>query len=192
MPTSTKMAIPYPASTDLVKDGATNMGSMATQIDAKTGLVLISTTTFSNVATQDITFGSANYDNYKFIYVATAGSGDVALRLGTGGSFNSTAGNYRYNLQYAVYTSGTIVGVGSGASATTFIVGNTGFYSIVDVLSPFATANTGYIFQHSRDDYGFMTGAGAMTVTTSFDQVRFYPTASGTITGTIRIYGYKN
>jgi len=149
--------------------------------------------TFSTTTNIDISGAfSSTYQNYRIIYTSTGTGQDLGMRFGTGGTYNSTAGNYRYNLQYAVYTSGTIVGAASGASATTFIVGNTGFYSIVDILSPFATANTGYIFQHSRDDYGFMTGAGAMTVTTSYDQVRFYPTASGTITGTIRIYGYKN
>jgi len=192
MPTSTKMAIPYPASTDLVKDGATNMGSMATQIDAKTGLVLISTTTFSNVATQDITFGSANYDNYKFIYVATAGSGDVALRLGTGGSFNSTAGNYRYNLQYAVYTSGTITGAGSGGSATNWVIGQAAAYgTIIDVYSPFATKNSAYTWQSARDDGGYMNGGGTLTVTTSYDQIRFYG-ISGNITGIVYAYGFND
>jgi len=65
MPTTTKMAIPYPSSTDLVKDGATNMGSMATQIDAKTGLILLNTTSFSAVSSQSINdVFSATYDHY--------------------------------------------------------------------------------------------------------------------------------
>jgi hypothetical protein len=188
---------PYPESTDLVKDGATAIENLADAIDttlgvySDPGLVLLNTTSFSGVASQDITFGSSTYDNYKFIYVATAGSGDVGLRLGTGGSFNSTSGNYRYNFQYAVYTSGTIVGGSSGASATNWIIGNAAAYgTIIDVYSPFATKNSAYTWQSARDDGGYMNGGGTLTVTTSYDQIRFVG-LTGNITGTIYTYGYN-
>jgi hypothetical protein len=150
--------------------------------------------TFSGASTVDISGAfSSTYDNYRIIYIGTAGAGDVAIRLGTGGSFNATSGNYRYNAQYAVYTSGTIVGFASSTTGTNFIVGNAAAYgTIIDIYSPFAARNSAYTFQSARDDGGYMNGGGTMTVTTSYDQIRFLRTDAGNISGIIRIYGYKN
>jgi hypothetical protein len=149
--------------------------------------------TFSGASTVDISgcFTSA-YQNYRIIYTSSGSGGDLGIRLGTGGSFNATSGNYRWNAQYAVYTSSTISGANSSTTGTYFILGNTGFVSIVDIFRPFEVANTSYIVLNSRDDYGFVSGGGAMTVTTSYDQIRFFPTGGGTISGTIRVYGYTN
>ncbi len=158
-------------------------------------MVLLNTTSFSGVVTQDIptgTFTSA-YQNYKIIYQGTSGSGDLAMRLGDAGVFNATSGNYRWNMQYAVYTGSTIAGVNSSTTQTAFLIGNAGgFYSSVELYSPFDSArNTGMTFAHARDDYGFMTGGGAMTVTTSYSQVRFLSTGGGNIAGTVYVYGYN-
>jgi hypothetical protein len=158
---------------------------------AASGLTLISTTTYSAQSTVDITAFTATYDNYKVIVQNTAGSGDLFFRLGNAGTFNATAGVYRWNIQYASYTSSTITGGASSTTATGFIIGNAGFASIVEIYNPFSAVVTGFTYAHSRDDYGFMCGGGATTVTTSFSQMRLYP-ASGTISGTVRIYGYQN
>ena len=91
---------------------------------AASGLTLVSTTTFTTQATVDITAFSATYDNYKVIVQTTAGTADLFFRLGDGGVFNDTAGVYRWNIQYAVYTSGTITGLGSSTTKTGFVLGN--------------------------------------------------------------------
>jgi hypothetical protein len=151
--------------------------------------------TFSSATSVDISgaFSSA-YDNYRIFYVASAASaGDIAIRLGTGGSFNSTSGNYRWNGQYAVYTSSTITGFNSSTTGTSWIIGNaSGYGTIVDIYSPFAARNSAYTFQQARDDGGYMTGGGTMTVTTSYDQLRLIRTDAGSFSGIVRIYGYKN
>ena len=164
------------------------VGSGSGSVDANGAI------TFSGASTVDISSAfSSTYDNYRIIYVGTAGAGDVAIRLGTGGSYNATSGNYRYNGQYAVYTSATITGFNSSTTGTNWIIGNAaGYGTIVDIYSPFAARNSAYTFQQARDDGGYMTGGGTMTVTTSYDQVRFLRTDAGNITGTVRIYGYKN
>jgi len=201
MATTTNYGWTTPDDTSLVKDGASAIRTLGSSIDTslnnalgtkKAGLVLLNTTSFSAVASQDITFGSSTYDNYKFIYVASAVvAGDVFIRLGTGGSFNSTSGNYRWNGQYAVYTSASITGLNSGASSTGWLIGNASNYgTIVDVYSPFDTKNSAYTFQSARDDGGYMNGGGTMTVTTSYNQIRFYG-PSANISGTVYTYGYN-
>jgi hypothetical protein len=155
------------------------------------GLTLVSTTTYSAASTVDITAFSATYDNYKVVVSNTAGSADLFFRLGDGGVFNDTAGVYRWNIQYAVYTSGTITGAASSTTQTGFVIGNAGFTNSFEIYNPFSAVVTGYTFVNNRDDYGFMCGGGATTVTTSFSQMRLYP-SSATISGTVRIYGYQN
>jgi hypothetical protein len=148
--------------------------------------------TFSGCSTVDISGAfSSTYDNYKIVYIGTAANGnDGLIRLGTGGVFNSTSGNYRYNFQYAVYTAGTIVGIGSGASGTNWLIGVAdGYATSIEIYSPFAARNSAYTVQHARSDGGYITGGGTMTVTTSYDQIRFLQ-SSGNISGTIQIYGY--
>ena len=152
------------------------------------GLVLISTTTLSG-ATTDITFASATYSNYKILIRETTATGDCYIRLGTGGVFNSTAGNYRWNLQSAVYTSATITGDNSSTSRTAFPIGTSGFYNSIELYRPFEVANTGYTWVCAPNDYGYQAGGGTMTVTTAYDQIRILPDA-GTLSGTCSIYGY--
>lgn len=186
----------YLQDTNLVEvyDGA-NWASIAPS-GPTPGLVQIGTAiSFSGVVTQDIptgTFTSA-YQNYRIIYEGTAGAGDLAMRLGDAGVFNATSNNYRWNGQYAIYTGSTITGVNSSTTQTAFLMGNAdGFYTSVDLYSPFDSArNTGMTYLHARSDYGFMTGGGAMTVTTSFSQVRFLATGGGNIAGTVYVYGYN-
>ena len=151
-------------------------------------LVLISTTTLSG-ATTDITFASATYSNYKILIRETTATGDCYIRLGTGGVFNSTAGNYRWNLQSAVYTSATITGDNSSTTRTAFPIGTSGFYNSIELYRPFEVANTGYTWVCAPNDYGYTAGGGTMTVTTAYDQIRILPDG-GTLSGTCSIYGY--
>ena len=82
MGTTTKMAIPYPEATGLVKDGWEDMKDIATQVDTKTGLVLINTTTFSAVSSQSInTVFNTNYNYYKISFDCTLSATDVALNF---------------------------------------------------------------------------------------------------------------
>jgi len=104
MATTTKMAIPYPASTDLVKDGATNMQSLATQVDNKSGLILISTTSFSAVSSVSLpasTF-TTTFDRYKIDFKALtsiAGT-DIDGRLRASGT-DASGTDYYHQLSRA-------------------------------------------------------------------------------------------
>jgi hypothetical protein len=165
------------------------------------GLVLLNTTTFSAQST--VSFNNvfnATYANYKVMYNQTAQSAtsEIYLRLRNAGAdrttsvyFNSTQGlNY---LNATVNSTGlSSVGnlnigyIGYGdqnrnsldffdpfdATQHTVINGNAN--GTTGAGSPFA-ANTGIFYQNLNSNDGFTIYTGA-----------------GTISGTIRIYGYRN
>jgi hypothetical protein len=110
MGTTTYNGWTYPESTDLVKDGATAIQTLADDIDttlgvyASSGLTLINTTSFSAVSSQsfDDVF-SATYDNYKIFYryLKATTTSDAQLRMRVSGADNTSA-NYKYHYGYSL------------------------------------------------------------------------------------------
>ena len=197
MPTTTKMGIVYPSSTDLVKDGATAMGTISTTVDSKTGLVLISTTSFSAVSSQSFnSVFNANYTNYRIISNTTASgsTGYLNFRLRASGS-DITASNYTNAAMQAPYASASLSNDPSGASQSTWrnygYIDSVQDYAVVqDIFSPFATAWTSYVNLKARLEYGNEFASGVYKATTSADGFTIYPT-SGTISGSVSIYGFN-
>lgn len=198
MPTTTKMGIVYPSSTDLVKDGATAMGTISTTVDSKTGLVLLNTTTFTTQSSVSIaSVFNANFTNYR-IHIEQSGTAGVSLffRLRSGSTDNTSA-NYNGSGFYQTAAAGTPTGQ-TYQSQTYWWIGECGNgtqgYSVIDLMRPFETATTGYfgnaIYNASSTSAGHERMGGGITVTTSYDGFTFLP-SSGTITGTVRVYGYN-
>lgn len=199
MGTTTKMAIPYPASTDLVKDGATAMQSLATQVDAKSGLVLLNTTSFSAVSSQSINdVFSTNYTNYRIVTSFTGTlQGDLYLRLRVSSTDNTSNNYYFAKMGYAY--NNAAVNFGPNALSSYFIVGGTngsGMSSVdITVYEPFTALNTGFTSNwQTRVDGAnvFASGAngGQMSVTTSYTGFSLVP-ASGSITGSVSVFGFN-
>ena len=194
MGTTTKMAIPYPEATGLVKDGWEDMKDIATQVDAKSGLVLLNTTTFSGVATQSINdVFSTNYNNYRIIgsdLQSTTDGDDLQIRLRVSGSDN-TNNEYRYGRYYV----GSYASQGAGNTNNNI----TSVFALVqtsssvknsfaaDIYSPFLTSNTAYTATGSGKLLDYY--AGVMTVTTSY--TGFTLRGVGTLSGTLSVYGYN-
>jgi hypothetical protein len=104
MGTTTNNGWTYPESTDLVKDGATAIETLATNIDttlgvyATPGLVLIgSPVTFSGVTSQSISsVFTTTYKNYLItISLSPSGNSRIMLRVRDGSTDNTT--NYDGN-----------------------------------------------------------------------------------------------
>lgn len=194
MPTTTKMGIVYPASTDLVKDGATAMGTISTTVDAKTGLVLLNTTSFSAVSSQSFNnVFSTNFDNYRVIYkgVLTTGTQNFNLRLRASSSDNTNA-TYFY---FGVQGGGSGVTSFSGLSQTSILLGAAGDISFdtfsLDFFSPKLSENTIITGLYTNSYNGLVRNMyGAFASSTSFDGFSIFP-ASSTITGSVSIYGYN-
>lgn len=196
MPTTTKMGIVYPSSTDLVKDGATAMGTISTTVDSKTGLVLLNTTSFSAVSSQSVnSVFTANFKNYRLVVNATSSqtsSQVFGLKMRASGTDTSTG---YYNID--VYT-GSATGPSRSyeANVARFGFGNAGnkkMSGAADLFSPQEAAITGLnslSFEASNSDFYSDFIIGYLDNTTSYDGFTIY-VVSGTITGTISTYGYN-
>jgi hypothetical protein len=190
---------PVPTSTDLVKDGATAIEALGDAIDATVfglpsgGLTKISTTTFSAASAVNLaaaTF-SSTYDNYFFTFYGTC-SADTAIRLRMRvGGANETASNYAQMADARNPSTGGIGNYTSYTGSNQFSLGGiktTGYNIKGWVDQPFATARTGlYTVDIYDTEMNIVTGQ--YKATTSYDSISLFPD-SGTLTGTVSVYGY--
>ena len=200
--TTTNYGWTYPTSTDLVKDGATAIQTAIQGADTSlfsitggknVGSVHLNTTTFTASSSVNITnVFSATYDNYLVVLrtdVSTTST--VRIRMGVGGTPNSTASNYKWGgyLSAVGSASGSFTGTVSNSwdigEATTQLTAN------VTILSPFIAKSTNYLSSAVGSDYYNWSFNGNMSVTTSYTDLNILCSA-GTMTGTVRIYGLRN
>ena len=182
-------------------DGETIVADSSTATGLKwaaPAMTLINTTTFSAVSAQTIdSLFSSTYDNYRIIVNITNCSVndiDVYAQFRSGGS-NVTTNNSTENLiNYST-------GVTAASRANLIVLGQASVnyptfpnYSL-DVFNPFLSRTTTV-----STNGGYVTNAGVPyqyrgfsynSSTTSMTGINLYP-SSGTISGTIRIYGLRN
>lgn len=161
------------------------------------GFDLVATQTFSAASTVSVNnCFSVKYDNYKIVIAGAAAAGDPALniRLRVSGADDSTA-NYGYQYNYA---GGSTVGAMRGSTQTLYQAGYWGSgwnVASFEVIYPNTTIRTCFLgsVYNANGTTSFDAGlaAGEYMVNKSFDGFSFFP-ASSTITGTVRVYGYKN
>lgn len=197
-----------PTSTDYVKDGATAIETLGDDIDASlfsitggknVGLVHINTTSFttqSSVAFTNI-FTTA-FDNYRIVATLTGSiTANVNLQMANAGTGDGAATGYSYGLNYI---NGTATAFDRGSNGTSsavvaFVSAAGGTYGLsMDMFSPKLTAQTAwhaYGEQYNNVSHVTTFGGGIRSATTSYDGMVLFP-ASGTITGTVRVYGYRN
>ena len=157
------------------------------------GLTLINTTSFSAVSSQRINPFSATYQNYRIVYSATqSASTPLKLRLASGASVISTS-TYRRGGWFISSGASTASFFGSNAETSVIVQQNSGAFTI-DIFSPFEAAVTHMKYDTAVIDgagYARISGLGHNTNATSYDGIEFSPD-SGTITGTVRVYGYND
>lgn len=170
----------------------TGTGTIATTTDQ--GLVHINTTTFSAVTSVSLNnVFTSTYENYRLIFNGTTSAASVGLLMRYRASGTDATGSvYSFGESF---TSATTTGFSTGsASATNGRLTNiyAGFKCGVaaDIYSPNANIEKSLAFVSSSGD-AFFYGFTRCTSTTQFDGLTIYP-ASGNITGSIRVYGYKN
>lgn len=169
------------------------VGSGSGSVDA-TGTVTFSTV--SSISLNDVF--SATYDNYRLMISLSAASADTHLyaRLRASGSDISTS-NYNSAVIQAAFGSTTLGNDNGGTSQSTWNrfawlqAGTIALEIPTDIGSPNLSRYTSFSNFNSRSGYGHQTSGGTFNATTSADGITIYP-LSGTITGTIRVYGYKN
>jgi hypothetical protein len=192
---------PVPTSTDFVKDGAASIEALGDAIDATVfglpsgGLTLINATSFSAVASQSINnVFTSTYQNYEIRLNVTAKStlGGINLRYRASGADNTTT-NYNKAAD-SVRTNNTVVGDGSTGqtSISNFGVSNADSVSVLaHVFNPQAAFNTTALHQFFGNDATSQFvyhGGSIFNGSDVFDGFTIFP-ATGTITGTVYVYG---
>lgn len=174
---------------------STSQYATTTYVDNKVGLDFIRTETFSAASTVSMNnVFSANYDIYRImIDITTSALVNVNLRFRASGT-DASGSNY---FTQQIYAGGTSLTAAKLSSQTTYKIGtaNTTLANRfrLDIFEPFKAEATGIM-----SDCIVSTNTGEIeqlygnhNVTTSYDGVTIYP-GSGTMTGIIRVYGYKN
>lgn len=201
---TTTHGFPYPVSTDLVKDGATNFNQLATAVDDKMGLYFITQQSASGSTTQVAVAGcfSSLYENYRVIVTnfqpATAGRGLFIQMLN--GATPASGLDY-YFAMVGNYVDGSTAA--TNAAGTDHI--DTGIYNSTNTIPVGMGAFDFY--RPNKAERTFMTGSAVLyntqfgerhvmnehNLTTAYDGLRFYLSGTGNITSLlIRIYGYRN
>jgi hypothetical protein len=208
MATTTNYGWTTPDDTALVKDGAAAIRTLGSSIDTslntalgtkKAGLVLLNTTSFSGVSSQEITgIFSATYTQYRIVgnFIGGTTATEVRGRFLSGTNTEYTGADHRMQTQTAENTT---------FSGTRF-TGDTSFYNLTNVstdnetlfimefLNPFQTAKksiftTSAPVASTTGIYTRITSHGTPT-TTAFTGFKFIPVAS-TISGSISVYAYN-
>jgi hypothetical protein len=147
----------------------------------------------SSVSVNDVF--SANYDNYYLVGNLSATGGDAYIRWRVSGADNSTS-NYQYGLARKDFGAANFVNDTQSTTANlTFGAVNpgtniTGFWR--NINNPFASQRT-TSFGQTISSLGYSYyDSHLFNATTSFTGFSLVMVSSYTITGTIRVYGYKN
>lgn len=209
MATTTNYGWETPDDTDLVKDGALAQRTTGSAIDttlytinggsALVGLQKITSTSFSAQSSVSVNnCFTSTYSNYRIIISGTAtGDLDGNFRLRAAGTDASGA-----NYQYAwVGYYGSSANNSGGTNQTSILgipsLGNGRLsHSAIDVIRPNTTdtwkpltAQTA--FTHSGVGLIVRNHAGVLNSATQFDGFTIF-LGSGTMTGNITVYGYRN
>jgi hypothetical protein len=158
------------------------------------GMTLLSSSAIS--AAESISVNnvfSSSYQNYKIIYNVTGTTNaGLTIRLRNAGA-DATTG-YVYQILQA---SATTITASRDTSSQVFSVGATrssgNTFANVEISNPFASAETSY-FSNCQDPSSAALidiKAGSNSNATSYDGFTFR-VASGTMTGTLRVYGVRN
>ena len=161
-------------------------------------LVHLNTTTFSAVASQDVTCFSADYEDYLvqiFLTTSSAAASTLRVQLGLTGSFD-TGNNYR-SASGHVSVGNADSSYAQNAVASWQIVNSidTGKPAKMDlnIAKPFLALNTHFTgLYFGRTAASQMAGhvGGIHDLASSYNQIKIFP-ASGTITGSVSVYGLR-
>jgi len=158
------------------------------------GLVYITESTFSASSAVNLdSIFSATYQNYKIeVLITTSSQVGLNYRYRVGGASNSTA-NY---CDQSLIADNTTVSAARTTNQTTGGIGsmtlsNLSFFDIT-LYAPFQAANKGLVVTNGAyiGEAFIRLQNSNFKASTSFDGISLIP-ASGTITGTVRVYGFR-
>ena len=178
-------------------------GEVLTAADTNTylnngGLVYITQASMTTSTTSINNCFTSTYRNYRILITTSQVSANASfnLRFRASGSDNSTA-NYKYALWNVntVAGTGTLVGNANNEIAFAFIGSANGDTSTaMDIHDPQLTNRTkgsSTFFGYDSANWWNRGGGFMFDGTDSFDGFTVF-TSSGTVTGLIQVYGYRN
>jgi len=136
---------------------------------------------------------SATYDSYRVVVSLGAVSVSDAIlnfRFRVGGADNTAASYYGVQNYTPWASASSVQGQVSAGTAFSLAYTAAGLVVTLDIRGPFASENTHLAGLFTHANYGAAT-YGRFAATTSFDGFSIYP-ASGTITGRVMVFGYRN
>ena len=205
MATTTNYSWSTPDDTALVKDGASAIRTLGSAVDTSlfnitngknVGLVPISTTTFSSVASVSVdNVFTGTYKNYRVVVNANNGASTPSRALmriiNNSGSVVTASGSYRAG--FAWFRNGASASGAEGGINTTYMsiaVANSYGYSMTfDVIAP-QQADVVFSGIYAGFDYASTFNGFVSNATTARGFQLFND--SGTFSGEIRVYGYRN
>lgn len=160
------------------------------------GLDLITTQSFSAVSSVSInSCFSATYENYRVLLsLSSASTCDILCRMRASGSDTTTS---TYNWAYSRGGRSTLSDGGAALADSKWIIHSTttGYVSQyhLDIYRANTNGQVGMISQAFAYDGGYVITArgGNCTQATAHDGITVY-TSTGTMTGSLRIYGHRN
>jgi hypothetical protein len=182
----------------LAKATGTDMDfSWTTPAASASGLTLITSSTFSSVASvslPDNTF-SSTYDNYYLTvnFASGSASGDSFVRFRTSGTNNSSASYFVTGQKITLTPTQTLIGESSQTSIRTpYIEASSGTETNFSwtIFNPNLSAVTMMLMNSSVRSFTTDIRSSGFNGTTVFDSMTIFP-VSGTFSGTYRIYGLQ-
>jgi hypothetical protein len=136
---------------------------------------------------------SATYHNYLLRGNLSGTGGNIGdFRLRVSGADDSTSNYVRQtiNADSTTLTAATQ----TTTSWTQFFIYSTANVSIFEAIitNPFATEKTGYFSRSTQEGTSLKIQGGTHNVSSSFTGFTLLAQSAQTITGTIRVYGYRN
>jgi hypothetical protein len=200
MAQTTNYNFEIPDDTDLVKDGALAMRDLGQDVDTamftalagqKAGMFWLNTTSFSAVSGVDVNnVFNEDFQNYRVILkYQPSSAADVLLRFRSVGG-TSTVANYFYTrLRHSGAASTTTFE--TAANQTSILLGNENTsvaFDLYDIQKTGQKSGVGVARKPTRVFETVLYGTIETTVFTGLN----LSIASGDITGTIQVFGYKD
>lgn len=164
---------------------------------ASAGLTFVAGTAFSAVSSVSVNnCFTSEYDNYRLVCtgVSSASGPNIAMRLRANGSDNSSSTyGYQTCLFNGTVTEPSRTTLATSWQAAIFDDDDDANAFVLDLFRPNIATRTSFLTLSIFASAGSYTGffGGYFDNSTVFDGFSFIPSA-GTITGTVRVYGYRN
>ena len=136
---------------------------------------------------------NATYDNYLILLKGnTSANPDLLFRLRVAGVDASGSSDYVRPVLYNAQNSSTVANIGGAATSSGYLgFGSTSQFVVnTTFFNPFLTKQTINTLQNYGQDYQ-LWGGNRHILSNSYDGITFIP-VSGTMTGEVAVYGYKD